>query len=204
MSGGDLGGIAALGAFHGLNPAMGWLFAVALGLQQGSRRALLSALPPIAAGHAAAVGLTVVVLVQLSTVVSAGALRVGGAALLVAFAGWKVVRSGHVRWVGFRISGWELALWSFLMSSAHGAGLMLLPFLVGSELTGGHGVLGAAGGPAAGAVALHTAAMLATAAVIAVVVFEVIGVDLLGKTWINVDRLWPAVLLVAAGATLVG
>jgi hypothetical protein len=204
VTGGDLGGIAALGLFHGLNPAMGWLFAVALGLQAGSRRALAASLPPIAAGHALAVGVTVVALAELSTVVSAGALRIGGAALLLAVAAWKLVRSGHIRWVGFRITGWELVLWSFLMSSAHGAGLMLLPFLMGSEVTVSHGVLGGAGSVAVAAVVVHTAAMLATAAAIAVVVYEVVGVNMLRTAWVNVDRLWPAVLVVAAGATLLG
>jgi len=204
VTGEELGGIAALGAFHGLNPAMGWLFAVALGLQAGSRRALAASLPPIAAGHALAVGVTVVAVAELSTVVSAGALRIGGAALLVGFAAWKLVRRGHLRWVGFRIGGRELVLWSFLMSGAHGAGLMLLPFLVGSDLTVSHGVLGGAGGAALGAVLVHTAAMLATAALVAVVVYEIVGVNMLRRAWVNVDRLWPAVLVVAAGATLLG
>ena len=122
MSGGELAAVAGLGAVHGLNPAMGWLFAVFLGLQQRSRAALIGALAPIAAGHAAAVGLTVLLVEGSRSVVSEGAVRLAGAALLVAFATWKLLaRRTHPRWVGLGIGRGELVAWSFLMSAAHGA-----------------------------------------------------------------------------------
>ena len=128
----DLAAIAGLGAFHGVNPAMGWLFAVAIGLQTRSRRALVLALVPLALGHEASVGLTLLLVEELHVLASDTAIRIGCGSLLAAFALWKLTRSGgHVRWVGMRLRFHELALWSFLMASAHGAGLMLFPFAVG-------------------------------------------------------------------------
>jgi len=203
VSGADLGGIAALGAFHGLNPAMGWLFAVALALQERSRRVLAAAFVPIAIGHAAAIGLAVVLVEELQQVLSTGTLRVAGAAALVAFASWKLIRD-RPRWVGFRIRPPELALWSFLMASAHGAGLMLLPFLVGVHVPAGDGPIPGGLEFGAAAVVVHTLAMVAVAAAVAVAVFEVVGVGILRRAWVNLDLLWAASLLVGAGATLFG
>ncbi len=125
-------GVAALGAFHGVNPAMGWLFAVAFGLQQGSRRALLLALVLLAIGHELSVLPTLVAVEELHVFASDTAIRIAGAAALGAFGLWKLVRAhAHHRWVGMRLRYRELVLWSFLMASAHGAGLMLMPFVVG-------------------------------------------------------------------------
>jgi hypothetical protein len=195
--------IAGLGAFHGLNPAMGWLFAVALGLQRGSRRAVYGAIGPIAAGHAAAIALAVVVLVGLREVVSVETLRIAGAIALAAFAVWKLVVNRHLRWVGFRLGWGELTLWSFLMASAHGAGLMLLPLVVGMQAdTSQLGMQTVDAGLLA--VAVHTLAMLAVASALAVAVYEYAGVGILRSGWLNVDRLWAGALLVGATATLFG
>jgi hypothetical protein len=202
VTGADIAGIAGLGAFHGINPAMGWLFAVALALQDRSRAALYRALPPLAIGHAAAVALRVALLVGLEATVPVTAVRIAGAAALVGFAVLKLAGRGHIRWVGFRVTAVELALWSFLMASAHGAGLMLFPFLTGSgtsDLT-----LGVHGGiaTAALAVAVHTTAMIVVAGMVAVAVYETIGVGILRSAWINLDKLWAGALLVGAAATL--
>ncbi|MGN6380717.1 MAG: hypothetical protein ACTHNU_17330 [Gaiellales bacterium] len=206
MTGLDLGGIAALGAFHGINPAMGWLFAVGLGLQESSRRALARSLGPIAIWHAAAIALVVIAVQEMRGFVSPDALRIAGGLCLAGFAIWKLVRNRHLRWVGFRLRRRELALWSFLMSSAHGAGLMLVPFLLGSGVAVGGSDQLVANGYAgdALAVAVHTAAMVAVAGVVAVLVYELIGVQILRTAWVNLDRFWAMALLVAAGATLLG
>src|SRR5438093_430820 len=121
---------AALGAYHGINPGMGWLFAVALGLQEKSRRAVLAALPPIALGHALSVGTVVALLWAAQAAVPAAALRVAAAVLLFGFGLYRLVRSRHPGWVGMRVGFRDLTLWSFVMASAHGAGLMLLPVLL--------------------------------------------------------------------------
>ena len=199
MSTGDLAGIAGLGAFHGINPAMGWLFAVALALQDRSRGSLLRALPPLAAGHALSVGLMVAVLVGLEATVSATTVRIAGATALAAFAIWTLVRQKHPRWVGFRVTTWELVAHAGTIS-----GVKLMPFLSGSSAATDP-VLGIHAGlaPAALAVAVHTVAMITVAGIVAVAVYETVGVGILRSAWINVDRLWAGALLIGAGATLV-
>ncbi len=122
--------LALLGAFHGLNPGMGWLFAVALGLQEKSRRAVLRALPPIALGHAASIAVVAGVVGLAQVVVPMGILKWVFAALLAGFGIFKLFRAQHPRWVGMRVGFRDLVAWSFLMASAHGAGLMLVPVLM--------------------------------------------------------------------------
>ncbi|RAO24507.1 hypothetical protein MED15_00265 [Micromonospora noduli] len=199
--------LAALGAFHGLNPAMGWLFAVARGLQERSRLALLRALPPIAAGHLASVAIVAALVSATRSVTASSALAVVGGVVLVAFGLWRLLSERHFRWAGMRLSAAQLAAWSFLMSSAHGAGLMLLPVLVAEPVPGGHsGHLAAApvgalsGLAAAGA---HTVAMLGVALAVALLVYQVFGVGVLRRAWFNVDRLWAGVLVAAGLVTLI-
>jgi hypothetical protein len=123
-----------LGAWHGLNPGMGWLFSVALGLQQRSRRAVFVALLPIAIGHALAIGLVVLLVYIIGAVVPSRWLQIGGAATLFVIAIWKLWRARHPTWVGMRVSFWDLTTWSWLMASAHGAGLMVVPVLSRREI----------------------------------------------------------------------
>jgi hypothetical protein len=203
VTGWDWGWIAGLGAFHGVNPAMGWLFALALGLQQRSRRALALALVPIALGHEAAVGLAVLLIEELRVLASDGAIRIAGAAALAALAAWRIARSHrHPRWVGMRLRPRELALWSFLMSSAHGAGVMLFPFVLGVDVRNGHGIVPSGLGLAAGAVLLHGLVMIAVAGAVAALVYEVVGVGFLRRGWVDLDRVWAYALAVGAVATL--
>ncbi|MEU1588159.1 hypothetical protein [Micromonospora sp. NPDC005710] len=199
--------LAALGAFHGLNPAMGWLFAVARGLQERSRPALLRALPPIAAGHLASVAIVAALVAATRSVTASSALAVVGGVLLVAFGLWRLLSERHFRWAGMRLSAAQLAAWSFLMSSAHGAGLMLVPVLVAQPVPGGHaGHLAAAPvGALSGLVAagVHTVAMLGVALAVAMLVYQVLGVGVLRRAWFNVDRLWAGVLVAAGLVTLI-
>jgi hypothetical protein len=197
--------LAALGALHGVNPAMGWLFAVAIGLQERSLKALLRSLIPIALGHEASVAVTVLAIELVGSAAGQRVVGVAGAVVLIGFGVWKLVTSrGHPRWVGARLSSFELAWWSFLMSSAHGAGLMLLP-LVGDQPEVHEHLAGDLAGlslNAVGLAAVHTASMLAVLAVIAVAVYEVVGVGFLRRGWVNVDRVWAGALVAAGTATL--
>ncbi|MCG5446572.1 hypothetical protein NIE79_005272 [Micromonospora sp. NIE79] len=199
--------LAALGAFHGLNPAMGWLFAVARGLQERSRLALLRALPPIAAGHLASVAIVAALVAATRSVTTSSALAVVGGVVLVTFGLWRLLSERHFRWAGMRLSAAQLAAWSFLMSSAHGAGLMLLPVLVAEPVPGGHSghlaaaPMGALSGLAAAGV--HTVAMLGVALAVALLVYQVLGVGVLRRAWFNVDRLWAGVLVAAGLVTLI-
>jgi hypothetical protein len=141
--------LVLLGAYHGVNPAMGWLFAVALGLQQRSRTVVLRSLLPIASGHLASLGVVVLLVGVLHLIASAEVLRPIGAVVLIAFGLYKFLRPrSHPRWVGMRLGFWELGLWSFLMATAHGAGLMLFPILLGFATAAS----GASAAPAATAV----------------------------------------------------
>src|SRR5437762_12223226 len=125
-----------LGAFHGINPAMGWLFAVALGLQEQKRAAVFRALPPIALGHALSVGIIVAMVLLARISLPHSALKIAAAAILFAFGLYRLLRSRHPNWVGMRVGFGDLTLWSFVMASAHGAGLMLVPLFLPSPAAG--------------------------------------------------------------------
>jgi len=197
--------LAALGAYHGLNPAMGWLFAVALGLQEQRRGAVLQALPPIALGHAIAVSLAVLAVGIARIVVPLDALRYAGAAALIVFGLYRLARRRHPRWVGMRVGFKDLTAWSFLMASAHGAGLMLIPVLLGlspaGQMQGMPGPATALTGLAV--VGLHTLAMFAVMGAVAVLVYEKLGVKILKRAWFNLDLLWAGTLVAAGLFTLV-
>jgi hypothetical protein len=188
--------LAGLGAFHGLNPAMGWLFAVALGLHRGGPRTVLVALAPIALGHAAAV-LAVVLLVQAFGLVVDPVIvrRIAGVVLL----GWAVWHTlyGHRHRVRFGMTTGMLGLaaWSFLMATAHGAGLMLIPLLAPVGAICGPGNVAGPLGLSIAAVALHSLVMLTMTGATAVLVYEWVGVGILRKGWVNLDLLWTAALV---------
>jgi hypothetical protein len=206
--------VALLGAYHGLNPAMGWLFAVGLGMQDRDRRSVLRALPPIAAGHELAIALVAALVVGLGALADPRPLHLGAAAALIGFGVFRFVKPrAHPRWTTMRVSRGELTWWSFLMSSAHGAGLMVAPVLLGSggaETTNAH-----AGhahdhpaatmdvSEAALAITVHVGAMLAVMAVIALVVYEKLGLTFLRRAWINSDQFWAGAFIVAGTVTLV-
>jgi hypothetical protein len=177
---------------------MGWLFAGALGLQERRRRAVLTALPAIALGHEASVALVAGLVYAVELVAAADVLRVAGAVALVVFGSYKLLKPrSHPRWVGLRVSHRDLAVWSFLMSSAHGAGLMLFPVLVHAELDGFPSAL-----ENLLAVSLHTVAMLLTMAAIALLVYEKLGVGVLRKAWLNLDAVWSTAIIAAGAVTL--
>jgi hypothetical protein len=209
--------LALLGAYHGLNPAMGWLFAVALGLQEQRRGAVLQALPPIALGHATAVLLVVLVVGVARIMVPLDALRYVGAGALILFGLYKLVRRRHPRWVGMRVGFRGLTAWSFLMATAHGAGLMLIPVLLelssaeqmqGAHAHGAHTDHVTMTGSATvladlAAVGLHTLTLFAVMGVIAIMIYEKLGVMILKRTWFNLDLLWAGALVGAGLITLV-
>jgi hypothetical protein len=226
-----------LGVFHGLNPAMGWLFAVALGMQERRRSAVLSALLPLALGHALAVLVAVAAALLVGSVLPPDVLKWAVAAMLLAMGGYRLVRHAHPRFGGMRASGRDLVVWSFLMASAHGAGLMVLPFVVddaapaastgvhehhdhempassmqpaGLQGRGEHSTHGAALAEALPrqrsvgllVTAVHTAGYLSVMALLAVVVYERVGLRLLRTHWVNLDLLWSGALMATAVLTL--
>jgi hypothetical protein len=199
--------LALLGVFHGINPGMGWLFAVSFGLQQRSRRALLLALPFIALGHEGSIGVMVVVLTATDSLLASKVVVLAGGGILLLFGLWQLWSRRHLRWAGMRLSRLQLAGWSFVMSSAHGAGLMLLPVLAFpvdehvSALDLHRGVLPVL---ITGVVALavHVGAMIITCGAVALLVYEIVGLSVLPRLWVNLDRLWAFALVAAGAATL--
>jgi hypothetical protein len=219
-----------LGAYHGINPGMGWLFAVALGMQQGSARGVWRALPPIALGHALSVGVVLVAAAAAQTVVPLATLKVVVASILLGFGLYRLWRHSHPRYGGMQVGFRDLTVWSFLMASAHGAGFMVLPFVMGmtSEVSAAgtgagteaacHSAANAGStamsshaahlagitGDGTGAllVGVHTLAYLAVTALAAWIFYRYVGLALLRKAWLNLDWLWAAALVVTGAVVL--
>ena len=201
--------LIGLGAFHGINPGMGWLFAVALGMQERRRGAVLRALVPLGAGHALAVAGAVGAALAVGSVIPLGWLRWPLAGVLVSLGILRFFRHRHPRWARMRVSMSGLAAWSFLMATAHGAGLMVVPVFVGMSMTGegGHthhmAATQAGAGTALFATGLHAVAYLAVTAFIALLVFEKLGVGILRRAWLNLDLIWAAALIATGTLSLV-
>ena len=210
---GALAGLAALGAFHGLNPAMGWLFAVALGLQQRSAWAITRALVFVTAGHAASLAVVALSLLIIGAFIPLDWVRIFSGIALLLFGGYKVFRYyRHPRWVGMQVTPRDLVLWSFLMATSHGAGLMLAPIILNlNEREHGLGdldhhadFLDLTDTSVAWSIGLgiHTLAMLLVMFPIAMVVYKKVGLAFLRRGWINVDLFWAVALFLGGAATL--
>jgi uncharacterized membrane protein (UPF0136 family) len=203
-----------LGAFHGINPAMGWLFAVGLGLQEQKCAAVLRALPPIVLGHALSIGVIIAAVLLARISVPQLALKIAAAAILFAFGLYRLFRSRHPNWVGMRVGFGDLTLWSFVMASAHGAGLMLVPLFIKtpSQPRAPHGGAMALHTHAThgfefanlstpalltSSIAIHTLGYLLVTGLVAIVVYEKLGVGILRRAWFNVDVFWMLALMIA-------
>ena len=213
--------LLGLGAYHGINPAMGWLFAVALGMQEKRERAVLAAIPPIALGHVLSISLVVAAFWLAQASIPQQPLRYGAAAILFGFGFYRLIRSRHPRWVGMRVGFRDLTTWSFLMATAHGAGLMIVPILIGwsngnqtNHATSiaamdhaahiqvmSHAAASSTSLPGAFrflvAVGVHSGGYLLVATLIALVVFKKFGLALLQRAWFNLDLLWVIALMLS-------
>jgi hypothetical protein len=192
-----------LGCYHGLNPGMGWLFAVAIGFQERRTLAVVRAIVPLTMGHILSVAIVVAIATLATVQLPHLAVHLAAAAILIGFGVYRVVRARHLRWVGMRVGFWGLVLWGFLMSSAHGAGLMLLPFVTAAPA----GAQGAMAMPTASAahgayatgwlmVAVHTLGYLLTTTGVALLVYTKVGVRFLRLAWLNLDLVWAIALIV--------
>jgi hypothetical protein len=197
--------VFGLGLFHGINPAMGWLFAVALGLQEQKRAAVLRALPPIVLGHALSIAIIIAAVLVARISLPHRTLKIAAAAILFAFGFYRLFRSRHPNWVGMRVGFGDLTVWSFIMASAHGAGLMLVPFFLGAPAArdphhhDSHALAFAnfsAPSLLAASVIVHTLGYLVTMALVAIVVYEKLGVAILRHAWFNIDLVWMVALMV--------
>jgi hypothetical protein len=178
-------------------------------MQERRRAAVLTALLPLAIGHALAIAAAVALALAMGAVIPMSWLRWPVAGLLIALGTLRVFRHTHPRWASMRVSSRRLMLWSFLMATAHGAGLMVVPVFMGmGTATAGeqvcHGMAGASlgAGPAVVATVLHAIGYLAVTAVVAIAVFEKLGVGLLRTAWVNLDLVWAAALVLTGALTL--
>ncbi|MGH6735408.1 MAG: hypothetical protein ACRECX_04925 [Methyloceanibacter sp.] len=194
--------LIGLGAFHGLNPAMGWLFAVALGLYRKSWRVVLLSLIPIALGHALAIAVVVYAVGALGLAIHERALQIVSGLLLIAWGLYHALYGHKHRFrIGMTTGLLGLGVWSFVMATAHGAGMMLIPVLLPLEHAGdasahaGHAPAMTSFAIASLAVLVHSLAMLVTTGTVALIVYEWVGLDFLSRGWINVDLLWTAALI---------
>ena len=202
--------LLGLGAFHGLNPAMGWLFAVALGFQERDGRAVARAITPLALGHLLSMGAVVAVVALLRIQVPLTWARIVVAVVLIGVGILKLISSRHprwARWAGMRVGFRDLTIWSFLTASAHGAGLMLLPVVLAlpadaQSHAAMHHAAPPSGVPWAAAVIIHTLSYLAVTAIVAFVVYRFAGLGFLRSAWLNVDVLWGIALVIAGVITL--
>lgn len=196
-----------LGIYHGINPGMGWLFAVALGMQEQKGSAVARSLAPIAVGHALAIATAVMAAGLLGMIVPLTTVRYCVAAFLIGLGTYSLVKHWHPRWVRMQVGFRDLTLWSFLMASAHGAGLMVVPLLLGSSTVEASDHMAShhmATSPLVGLLAtvIHTTAYLTAVGIVAWVVYSRFGLALLRKAWFNFDLIWAAALLVTGLFTL--
>jgi hypothetical protein len=191
---------------------MGWLFAAGLGFQDRSAASVLRAIVPLALGHILSVALIVLITIYVAAQIPHRAVHFAAAAILIAFGVYRLVRARHVRWVGMRVGFSGLTLWGFLMSSAHGAGLMLLPFVTAGRAEAASGMAMAMPRVHAAQVALftgwlmvgvHTLGYVLTATGIALLVYTKIGVRFLRTGWVNLDLVWAAALILTGLISLV-
>jgi hypothetical protein len=202
----DWTAMIGLGAYHGINPGMGWLFAVALGMQAGRASAMWRALPPIALGHAVAVGVVVAIVAGARVALPLDVLKVIIAITLITLGGYRLWRHRHPRFGGMQVGFRDLTIWSFLMASAHGAGLMVVPFVIDTEAPvsaigamHAHHALVSTAGPAwtgAMAVGLHSLSYVLVSTLIAWIVYRKLGVAFLRVAWFNLDWVWAGALVI--------
>ncbi|HEY7750128.1 MAG TPA: hypothetical protein VH933_15815 [Aestuariivirgaceae bacterium] len=198
--------LAGLGAFHGINPAMGWLFAVALGMHRGSRSVIFKALPALAIGHALSIATVAGAMTFTGIMINQRVFLAAAGMVLIAWAIYHYF-FGHrhrIR-IGMQTGLAGLAFWSFVMATAHGAGAMVIPALMPLCLASpGFSPITAQAiaSTALVAVAIHTGVMLVVAGIVALVVYDWIGVGILRRAWINFDAIWT-IALAAMGGVLI-
>jgi hypothetical protein len=214
------GALLSLGALHGLNPGMGWLFAVALGMQHGNRGAVWRALGPLALGHALAIAAAVAIALGLGVVVPSAGVRWGAAVLLIGLGVLQLRGHRHAalgRWrVGLRASGRELTIWSFVVATAHGAGLMAAPFALHAAQPVAHhpspvaphsmaalANVASIDWPTLWSTGVHTTGYLLVTAVLAIVVYERASIHVVRRAWINFDLVWAAALVLTGVAIVI-
>jgi len=200
--------VLASGVYHGLNPGMGWPLAVAAGLTERDGRAVARTLAPLAVGHLLSITAVLLPFAALALVLDwSREIRIAAGIGIIAFAGLLLVYSRHPRWMS-RIRPRQVALWSFAVALLHGAGLMLVPMLLGlcgptstAQAFGSPDLLGDTGLVVAIAAA-HTGALVLAGGLLAFLTYRIVGLGMLSRSWFDLNRLWAGSLALAGALGL--
>jgi hypothetical protein len=199
--------VVASGLYHGVNPGMGWPLAVSAGLMERRSRALIAALWPLTVGHLLAMFVVMLPFALLVALIEwQQQIQIGASLLVIGFGIFRFINRRHPRALA-RIRPTQLALWSFAVATAHGAGLMLVPIYLGlcraADLDQGHEAAGALInanlGTALMVSVVHSVAMIAAGGLLAWLVYRYLGLKFVSRSWFNLDATW-AVSLVLVGA----
>jgi len=203
--------VVASGLYHGVNPGMGWPLAVSAGLMERSSRALVAALWPLTVGHLLAM---LVVLLPFSLLVAVvqwqRQIQIGASILVIGFGIFRLINQRHPR-VLARIRPTQLAIWSFAVAIAHGAGLMLVPIYLGlcraADINRGHEAAGtlinASLSMAVLVSVVHSIAMIAAGGFLAWLVYRHLGLKFVSRSWFNLDTTWAFSLILVGALSLV-
>ncbi|HEU0148188.1 MAG TPA: hypothetical protein VFR21_15105 [Bradyrhizobium sp.] len=202
--------VVASGLYHGLNPGMGWPLAVSAGLMGNGRRNLIAALGSLAGGHFLAMaGILLPFAAMTALVTWQREFRIAAGVIVVAAGAFLLVKPRHLRFLA-RIRPTQLALWSFAVAMAHGAGLMLVPIYLGlcraEEPDLGHQAATALiGGNLTTAIivaAAHSTSMIVAGGAAAFAVYEWLGPKFIAKSWFNLEAAWALSLLLVGSIGL--
>ncbi|WP_343713349.1 hypothetical protein [Inquilinus sp.] len=199
--------VVASGLYHGANPGMGWPLAVSAGLMERSPRALVAALGPLTIGHLLAMAVVILPFALLVTLVAwQQPIRIGASLLVIGFGVFRLVNRRHPRALA-RIRPTQLGLWSFAVAIAHGAGLMLVPVYLGLCRVGGADqaagtLVGSDLGLGVLVSAVHSVAMVAAGGAFAWLVYRILGLKAVSRSWFNLDAAWAVSLILVGGLSL--
>jgi hypothetical protein len=202
--------IVASGLYHGANPAMGWPLAVASGLMERSARTLFVALFYLGAGHALAMFVVMAPFAMLAVLLAwQREIQIGTSVLVIGFGASLLIWRRHPRILA-RIPPSRLALWSFAVAVAHGAGLMLVPMYLGLcrsyDIDETHlaalALIHANLDMALLVSGVHVAAMIVVGGLFAWAVYRYLGLKFVSRSWFNLDAVWATSLILVGMLSL--
>jgi hypothetical protein len=202
--------VVVSGLYHGVNPAMGWPLAVSSGLMERRARALLAALLYLGAGHMLAMFVVILPFATLTSLLAwQHEIQIGASLLVASFGVFLLIWRRHPRLLA-RIPPTRLALWSFTIAVAHGAGLMLVPIYLGLcgsfDMDQGQQVaralIGANLGMAVLVSSVHATAMIVVGGLLAWLVYRYLGLKFVSRSWFNLDAIWAASLILVGTLSL--
>lgn len=202
--------VATSGVYHGVNPAMGWPLAVSSGLMERRTGALFATLGYLSAGHVLAMFAVILPFAMLAVLLQwQQEIQIGASVLVICFGALQLIKRKHPRMLA-RIPPSRLALWSFVIAIAHGAGLMLVPIYLGLcrslDMDQGHraelAVMSANLSMAVIVSAVHAAAIVVAGGMLAWLVYRYLGLGFVARSWFDLDVIWASSLVLVGIVSL--